>query len=98
MCAVVREITEAGSLASLNSGGGGDAGLSGGHLVICESAEVIKLLFRFVTEGATWGGDKEQGVKQEVTKEACKQHEAENTSGLCVIRVRCYKIEGLSKI
>lgn len=55
MCAVVREITEAGSLASLNSGGGGDAGLSGGHLVICESAEVIKLLFRFVTEGATWG-------------------------------------------
>lgn len=97
MCAVVREITEAGSLASLNSGGGGNAGLSGGHLVICESAEVIKLLFRFVTEGATWGGDKEQGVKQEVTREACKQHEAENTSWLHVIRVRCCKIEGLSK-
>lgn len=41
-------------------GGGGDAGLSGGHLVICESAEVIKLLFCFGTEGATWGGGTER--------------------------------------
>lgn len=79
-------------------GGGGDAGLSGGHLVICESAEVIKLLFCFGTEGATWGGgQKEHGVKQEVTKEACNQHKAENTWGLCIIHVRCCKIEELSK-
>lgn len=45
---------EAGSLASLNSGMGGAAALSGGHFVICESNEVIKLLFRFVAEGAAW--------------------------------------------
>lgn len=37
----------------LNSGTGGSAALSGGHFVVCESAEVIKLLFRFVAEGAT---------------------------------------------
>lgn len=52
---MVREVAEAGNLASLNSGVGGDAVLSGGHLVICESAEVLELLFRFLTERATWG-------------------------------------------
>lgn len=50
-------MTEAGDLASLNSGVGGAAVLSGGHLVICESAEVIELLLRLVAEGAAWGGD-----------------------------------------
>lgn len=43
------------------------------------------------------GGQKEHGVKQEVTKEACSQHKAENTWGLCIIHVRCCKIEELSK-
>lgn len=56
---MVREITEAGNLASLNSGAGGDAVLSGGHLVICESAEVIELLLRLLAEGAAWGADRE---------------------------------------
>lgn len=54
---MVRETTEAEDLASLNSGVGGAAVLSGGHLVICESAEVIELLLRLVAEGAAWGGD-----------------------------------------
>lgn len=57
---MVRETTEAGNLASLNSGVGGDAALSGGHLVICESAEVIELLLRLVAERAAWGGDGER--------------------------------------
>lgn len=51
--AVVGGITAAGSLASLNSGMGGSAALSGGHFVICESTEVVELLFCFVAEGAT---------------------------------------------
>lgn len=82
-CAVVREITEAGNLGSLNSGVGGDAVLSGGHLVICESAEVIELLFRFLTEGATWGVyRKSTGLSRRQQRQLATQGK-EHTGVLC---------------
>jgi len=85
-CAVVREITEAGNLASLNSGVGGDALLSGGHLVICESAEVIKLLFRFLTEGATWGVHREStGLSRREQRQRATRGR-QHAGGLCELQ------------